>query len=158
MPTKRPVSRRKARPERVCQPGEPARLSDCSNAPFGVVDPSGSTATRRSSPDIDIARTIPAIQPATSLTAAIPSGNTSLTRIKTPKYWMDNANSEMYEGYDFATDLAVGCQTRRFEVALLVQNLFDQRYAVEAQKDLYGGLQYSPAAPRSILARFAVNF
>jgi len=74
------------------------------------------------------------------------------------EYWMDNANTEMYEGYDFATDLTVGWQNHRYEVALIVQNLFDQRYAVEAQKDLYGGLRYSPAAPRFFLARFAVKF
>lgn len=74
------------------------------------------------------------------------------------EYWMDNANSEKYQGYDLVTDLTVGWENRRFEVALIVQNLFGQRYAVEAQKDLYGGLRYSPAAPRSILARFAVKF
>ncbi|MBE9472233.1 MAG: TonB-dependent receptor, partial [Chloroflexi bacterium] len=74
------------------------------------------------------------------------------------EYWMDNANTEMYEGYDLVTDLTVGYQTRRFEVALIIQNLFDQRYAVEAQKDLYGGHRYSPAAPRYALARFVFNF
>jgi len=74
------------------------------------------------------------------------------------EYWMDNANTEMYEGYELATDLTLGYQTRRWEVALIIQNLFDQRYAVEAQKDLYGGLRYSPAAPRYFLARFAVKF
>ena len=74
------------------------------------------------------------------------------------EYWMDNANTEKYQGYEFATDLTVGWQNHRFEVAVLIQNLFDQRYAVEAQKDLYGGLRYSPAAPRSILGRFAVKF
>jgi len=74
------------------------------------------------------------------------------------EYWMDNANTEMYEGYELVTDLTVGYQTNRFEVALIIQNLFDQRYAVEAQKDLYGGHRYSPTAPRYILARFAVKF
>lgn len=74
------------------------------------------------------------------------------------EYWMDNANTEKYQGYEFATDLTVGWQNRRFEAAIIIQNLFDQRYAVEAQKDLYGGLRYSPAAPRAILGRFAVKF
>ena len=74
------------------------------------------------------------------------------------EYWTDNANSEMYEGYKLVTDLSLGFQTRRFEVALIIQNLFNQRYAVEVQKDLYGGLRYSPAAPRYALARFAFNF
>jgi iron complex outermembrane receptor protein len=74
------------------------------------------------------------------------------------EYWMDNANTETYEGYDLATDLTLGWQNRRYEAAVIIQNLFDQRYAVEAQKDLYGGLRYSPTAPRSFLARFAVTF
>ncbi len=74
------------------------------------------------------------------------------------EYWMDNANTEKYQGYEFATDLTVGWENRRFEAAIIIQNLFDQRYAVEAQKDLYGGLRYSPAAPRAILGRFAVKF
>jgi iron complex outermembrane receptor protein len=74
------------------------------------------------------------------------------------EYWMDNANSETYEGYSLVTDLAVGFQARRFEVALLIQNLFDQRYAVEAQKDLYGGLRYSPASPRYALVRAGYRF
>jgi iron complex outermembrane receptor protein len=74
------------------------------------------------------------------------------------EYWMDNANTETYEGYDLITDLTLGWQNRRFEVAILVQNLFNERYAVEAQKDLYGGLRYAPAAPRTFLVRFAVNY
>jgi iron complex outermembrane receptor protein len=74
------------------------------------------------------------------------------------EYWMDNANSEMYEGYSFVTDLTLGFQARKFEVALLIQNLFDRRYAVEAQKDLYGGRRYSPTAPRYVLARVAYRF
>ena len=74
------------------------------------------------------------------------------------EYWMDNANTEKYQGYELATDLTMGWENRRFEAALIVQNLFDQRYAVEAQRDLYGGLRYAPAAPRSFLARFAVKF
>ncbi len=74
------------------------------------------------------------------------------------EYWMDNANSETYEGYSLVTDLTVGFQARRFEVAVIIQNLFDQRYAVEAQKDLYGGLRYSPAAPRCALARVGYRF
>ena len=74
------------------------------------------------------------------------------------EYWMDNANTEKYEGYEFVTDLTVGWQNHRFEAAVIIQNLFDQRYAVEAQRDLYGAYRYSPAAPRALLARFACRF
>ena len=74
------------------------------------------------------------------------------------EYWMDNANTEKYEGYRLVTDLSLGYRGRRFEAAFIVQNLFGQRYAVEAQKDLYGGYRYSPAAPTYALLRFAVKF
>ena len=74
------------------------------------------------------------------------------------EYWMDNANSEKHEGYRFATDLTFGYETRRFEAAVIVQNLFGQRYAVEAQKDLYGSYRYSPAAPTYVLARLGFKF
>jgi iron complex outermembrane receptor protein len=46
------------------------------------------------------------------------------------EYWTDNANSEMHEGYGLVTDLSLGYQTRRFELALILQNLFDPRYAL----------------------------
>ena len=74
------------------------------------------------------------------------------------EYWMDNANTETYDGYSFVTDLSLGYRSRRFDVVFIVQNLFGQRYAVEAQKDLYGGFRYSPAAPTYALARVAVKF
>jgi iron complex outermembrane receptor protein len=74
------------------------------------------------------------------------------------RYWMDNANSERYAGYRFVTDLALGYRARHVELALVVQNLFDQRYAVEVQKDLYGALRYSPASPRYALARVSYRF
>ena len=73
-------------------------------------------------------------------------------------YWMDNANTEKYEGYRLVTDLTVGYERSGFEIGLMAQNLFDERYAVEAQKDLYGGKRYMPTAPRSLSFRLSYKF
>lgn len=74
------------------------------------------------------------------------------------EYYVDNANSETYEGYSLVTDLSVGYSGKRFEAMLMVANLLDDRYAIEVQKDLYGALRYSPAAPRSVRARLGYRF
>jgi iron complex outermembrane receptor protein len=73
-------------------------------------------------------------------------------------YFVDNANSETYEGYSLVTDLALGFTGKRFEAMLMFTNLFDDRYAIEVQKDLYGKLRYAPAAPRSVRARVTFRF
>jgi iron complex outermembrane receptor protein len=74
------------------------------------------------------------------------------------EYFVDNANSETYEGYSFVTEVAAGYQWQGFEVMLMVQNLFDDRHAIEVQKDLYGKLRYSPTAPRSFRVRLTYRF
>lgn len=74
------------------------------------------------------------------------------------RYFVDNANSETYEGYRLATDLSVEYRVGRFDLGVIVENVFDDRYAVEVQKDLQGVLRSSPVAPRSVLARCAYRF
>jgi iron complex outermembrane receptor protein len=74
------------------------------------------------------------------------------------EYFVDNANSETYEGYSFVTEVAAGSRWQGFEVMLMVENLFDDRHAVEVQKDLYGKLRYSPTAPRSFRVRLSYRF
>ena len=74
------------------------------------------------------------------------------------EYFVDNANSETYEGYSLVTDLSAGYSGKHFEAMLMVANLLDDRYAIEVQKDLYGSMRYSPAAPRSVRARVAYRF
>ena len=73
-------------------------------------------------------------------------------------YYMDNANTEKYEGYDFATNALVGYERGPFQVSLNVDNLFDQYYAVEVEKDTQGVKRFSPAAPRTFIVRLAYNF
>ncbi len=73
-------------------------------------------------------------------------------------YFMDNANTEKYEGYEFVTNLMVGYETDKYDISLNVDNLFDDRYAVEATKDTRGTTEYTPAAPRTIMLRFTYKF
>lgn len=75
------------------------------------------------------------------------------------EYWMDNANSEKYGGYSFVTNVSLGWDfNENHAVALNVDNVFDQHYAVEAKKDTNGSKTYSGAAPRSFLATYTVKF
>lgn len=73
-------------------------------------------------------------------------------------YYMDNGNTEEYGGYDFLTHIMAGYEKGNIEVALNVDNLFDQRYAVEAQKDTSGTKTYVPASPRSFMVRVTYKF
>ncbi len=73
-------------------------------------------------------------------------------------YYMDNANTEKYEGYKFVTSANLGYQRGNVDLSLMVDNLFDKRYALEATKDLTGTKRYRPAPPRTFLVRFTYSF
>ena len=73
-------------------------------------------------------------------------------------YYMDNANTEKYNGYRFVTNAMVGYERGPFQVALNVDNIFDNHYAVEAEKDTSGVIRYTPAAPRSFIVRVSYAF
>lgn len=73
-------------------------------------------------------------------------------------YYMDNANSEKYKGYEFVTNLMFGFQQQSHSIQLNVYNLFDKHYAMSAQKDVYGNVSYKAAAPRSVMLTYAYSF
>lgn len=78
-------------------------------------------------------------------------------------YYMDNANSEKYGGYQFVTSLVAGYELKRWDFAFSVDNLFDQRYAAEVVKEASANpatavKRYSPAPPRIITARLNYTF
>ncbi len=73
-------------------------------------------------------------------------------------YWMDNANSEKYGGYDFVTDLFLGYQRGPHRIALNVDNVFDKRYATEVDKSTSGVRSYEPGAPRRFLLSYRYDF
>lgn len=74
------------------------------------------------------------------------------------EYYVDNANSETYEGYDWVTNLLLGYEKGAHAVALNVDNLFDEHYAMEVKKDTSGKLSYYAASPRSYLLTYRYHF
>ena len=74
------------------------------------------------------------------------------------EYFMDNANSEKYDGYDFLTSLMLAYETGPHKVALNVDNLFDQRYAIEVRKNTSGMKTYYAGAPRTSVLSYSYQF
>lgn len=73
-------------------------------------------------------------------------------------YYLDNANSEKYEGYDWVTNLMLGYEKGPHLVAFNVDNVFDEHYAMEVKKDTSGKVSYYAASPRTYLLSYRYNF
>lgn len=73
-------------------------------------------------------------------------------------YYMDNANSQKYSGYDFVTDYMIGYEKKNHNIQLNVNNVFDKHYAMSAQKDLDGDITYKAAAPRTAMLTYTYKF
>lgn len=73
-------------------------------------------------------------------------------------YYMDNANTQKYEGYKFVTDLMLGYAKKQHNIQLNIKNLFDKKYSTEAQKDIKGDTSYKVASPRSVMLTYTYKF
>ncbi len=73
-------------------------------------------------------------------------------------YYMDNANTEKYGGYDFVTNLLAGYSRGNLDISVNVDNLFDRHYAMEAKKDTGGKKRYVPAPPRGFMVKLTYRF
>jgi len=73
-------------------------------------------------------------------------------------YYLDNANTEKYEGYDFLTTLMLSYGQGPHSLTLNVDNLFDKRYAVEVKKSTAGLKSYYAGAPRSAMLTYRYDF
>ncbi len=73
-------------------------------------------------------------------------------------YYVDNANTEKYDGYELITNAMMGYEKGPMELVLNVNNVFDEHYAVEVQKDTSGAIRYNPAAPLSVMLRLTYRF
>jgi iron complex outermembrane receptor protein len=73
-------------------------------------------------------------------------------------YYVDNANSEKYGGYDFVTNLLLSYQTGPHNISLNVENLFDKLYALEVKKSTSGDMTYAAASPRNAMLSYSYNF
>ncbi|PUE64141.1 TonB-dependent receptor [Arcobacter caeni] len=73
-------------------------------------------------------------------------------------YFMDNANTQKYEGYDLITDFMIGYERQNHNIQLNINNLFDKYYAMEASKDTSGNETYKAASPRSTMLTYTYKF
>ena len=74
------------------------------------------------------------------------------------EYFVDNANSGKYHGYDFLTNAMVGYEDKHWNITFDVTNVFDKHYAMEVTKDSTGTERYRPGAPISFFGKIAYNF
>ncbi len=74
------------------------------------------------------------------------------------RYYIDNANSETYKGYDFVTSVMLGYTHGPHALSLNIENVFDQHYAVEVKKDSRGSKSYAAASPRTALLTYSYHF
>ena len=96
-----------------------------------------------------------------SIFAAYNMDNGFKSRITTKSYgsyYMDNANTDKYEGYDFITDLMVGYEQKEHNIQLNVNNVLNKHYAMEVTKDTSGNESYKAAAPRSAMLTYTYKF
>ncbi|MEJ2590791.1 MAG: TonB-dependent receptor [Candidatus Thiodiazotropha sp.] len=88
-----------------------------------------------------------------------PQGFRAVLRSNTwGSYYMDNANTQEYEGYDLVTNLMLGYTRGPHSLQLNVDNLFDKRYSSEAKKSTSGETSYSAGAPRNAMLSYAYSF
>jgi len=74
------------------------------------------------------------------------------------EYWMDNANTQKYEGWEWIANASLGYQWHQHSLTLNADNLFDQHYAAEAKKDTTGKVTYTLGAPRTVLLTYRYDF
>ena len=83
---------------------------------------------------------------------------TRLTARTYGSYYMDNANTQKYEGYDLITDLMIGYEKKNHNIQLNVNNLFDKYYANKVQKNTSGVESYKAATPRISMLTYTYKF
>ncbi|PHQ90852.1 MAG: TonB-dependent receptor [Sulfurimonas sp.] len=73
-------------------------------------------------------------------------------------YFMDNANTQKYGGYDLVTNLMLGYEQNEHSIQLNIKNIMDEHYAAQADKDIKGVNSYKAAATRSYMITYAYKF
>ncbi len=96
-----------------------------------------------------------------SLRAAYKNANGIYAKLQSHffgSYYMDDENTQKYEGYKWVTNLMFSYTHKKVhQVTLNVENLFDNHYAVRASAGTRG-VSYSPAAPRTAMLFYTYNF
>ncbi|WP_345993993.1 TonB-dependent receptor [Sulfurimonas sp. HSL-1716] len=75
-------------------------------------------------------------------------------------YYMDDANTEKYNGYTLVTNMMLAYKYKQNKIQLNINNLFDQRYATEAEKvaGFTTTYYYTPASPRFAMLTYTYEF
>ncbi|MBI4686856.1 MAG: TonB-dependent receptor [Nitrospirae bacterium] len=79
-------------------------------------------------------------------------GRAELEWIKLGKYWLDDANTEKYDGHDLFNIRASYQFSKAWEVYARAINVTDELYAESASKSSTGSAQYNPGMPFTIFA------
>jgi len=74
------------------------------------------------------------------------------------EYWLDSANSEKYQGWEWVTNLSLAYKWQAHSLTLNVDNVLDKRYAFEVKKDTSGKVTYAAAAPRQFALTYRYEF
>jgi len=74
------------------------------------------------------------------------------------EYWLDNANTEKYQGWEWVTNLSVSYQWQMHTVSLNADNITDKLYAFEVKKDTTGRVTYTAASPRTVMLTYRYDF
>ncbi len=91
------------------------------------------------------------------LPAWLKGGKVELEWERLGKYWMDNQNTEQYQGHDLYNLRASYPVSKQFEIYGRVMNLSDERYATAASVSS-GGPEFAPGAPRTYYAGVTARF
>jgi iron complex outermembrane receptor protein len=72
-------------------------------------------------------------------------------------YYIDNANSQMYDGYRGVISASLAYETGRHLFNLSAENLTNKYYAMEVSKNTSGVVTYSAASPRVIMVSYSLK-
>ncbi len=72
-------------------------------------------------------------------------------------YYVDNANSQMYQGYNGVISASLAYETGRHLFNLSAENLTNKHYAIEVSKNTQNVVTYTPAAPRVIMISYSLK-
>ncbi|MCJ7765194.1 MAG: TonB-dependent receptor [Thiovulaceae bacterium] len=76
-------------------------------------------------------------------------------------YYMDDANTEKYDGYTLITNLMLAYQRGAHKLQINANNIFNKYYAIEADKVVSGSrtsYSYDPGMPRSAMLTYSYAF
>ena len=78
-------------------------------------------------------------------------GIAELEWVRLGKYWLDDANTEKYNGHDIFNMRVSYCITKQWEVYAKAINITDKLYAERVSKSGADSALYAPGSPRTFL-------